>query len=48
MADIEEALMVRTKAAVKATDGYVHENPWQSIGVGAGLGLLVGFLISRR
>ena len=48
MAAVEEALMVRTKAAVKATDGYVHENPWQSIGVGAGLGLLVGFLISRR
>ncbi len=48
ISDLEEALLFRTKAAVEATDTYVHENPWQAIGIGAGLGLLVGFLISRR
>ena len=48
MSDIEEALMLRTKAAVEATDAYVHENPWQAIGVSAALGVLVGLLISRR
>jgi ElaB/YqjD/DUF883 family membrane-anchored ribosome-binding protein len=26
----------------------VHEKPWQSIGIAAGLGLLIGLLISRR
>jgi ElaB/YqjD/DUF883 family membrane-anchored ribosome-binding protein len=32
----------------RATDDYVHEHPWKSIGVAAGVGLLVGLLIGRR
>ncbi|MDA8329311.1 MAG: DUF883 family protein [Betaproteobacteria bacterium] len=48
ISDLEEALVLRTKAAVEATDAYVHENPWQAIGVSAALGVLVGLLISRR
>jgi ElaB/YqjD/DUF883 family membrane-anchored ribosome-binding protein len=32
----------------RATDDYVHENPWSSIGAAAGVGLLVGMLIARR
>ena len=36
------------KAAAKATDGYVHENPWKSVGIAAGVGLLLGMLIGRR
>lgn len=46
--DAEAALIARTKAAAKATDNYVHENPWQSIGVAAGLGVFIGFLMGRR
>lgn len=38
----------RARKTVKATDGYVHEQPWQSIGIGAALGLLVGFVLARR
>ena len=48
MAEAQTALLVQTKAAAKATDVYVHENPWQAVGVAAGLGLLIGFLIGRR
>lgn len=48
MADAEAALIDRAKAAAKATDVYVHENPWKAIGVSAGLGLLIGFLMGRR
>ena len=44
----EEALVAKTKEAAKATDEYVHENPWKSVGIGAGVGLLVGLLIARR
>ena len=29
-------------------DTYAHQNPWQAIGIGAGVGLLVGLLLSRR
>jgi ElaB/YqjD/DUF883 family membrane-anchored ribosome-binding protein len=48
MADTQAELMARTRAAAKATDVYVHDNPWQAIGVAAGLGLLVGWLMGRR
>ena len=45
---IEEAVVERTKEAAKATDEYVHENPWKSVGIGAAVGLALGLLISRR
>ncbi|MFZ2541167.1 MAG: DUF883 family protein [Gallionella sp.] len=43
----EEAVVVKTKEAARATDEYVHENPWKAVGIGAGVGLIVGMLISR-
>jgi ElaB/YqjD/DUF883 family membrane-anchored ribosome-binding protein len=38
----------KAKVAAKATDDYVHENPWKSIGIAAGVGFLLGMLVSRR
>jgi ElaB/YqjD/DUF883 family membrane-anchored ribosome-binding protein len=29
-------------------DEYVHQNPWTSIGIGAGVGVVIGMLIGRR
>jgi ElaB/YqjD/DUF883 family membrane-anchored ribosome-binding protein len=46
--EVEQAVAGKAKAAAKATDEYVHENPWKSIGIAAGVGLLLGVLISRR
>jgi ElaB/YqjD/DUF883 family membrane-anchored ribosome-binding protein len=34
--------------AVTAGDRYVRTSPWQAVGIAAGVGLLVGFLASRR
>ena len=34
--------------AADVTDKYVHDNPWQAIGVAAGVGFLLGLLIGRR
>ncbi len=48
LADTQAALLERSKAAARATDDYVHENPWRSVGVAAGIGLVVGLLIGRR
>ncbi len=48
MADAQAALLVRTKAAARATDEYVHTHPWQSIGAAAGVGMVIGLLIGRR
>ena len=45
---IEHFARVKAKQAVRATDAYVHDNPWLAIGVGAVLGLAIGVLISRR
>jgi ElaB/YqjD/DUF883 family membrane-anchored ribosome-binding protein len=46
--ETEKMVAEKAKVAAKATDEYVHENPWQSIGVAAGIGFLVGLLVSRR
>ncbi len=46
--DAEHALTRKVKEVAKSTDDYVHENPWQSIGIAAGVGVLVGLLIGRR
>lgn len=48
MVAAEVALVVKTKAAAKATDVYVHENPWKAIGVAAGFSLVIGLLLGRR
>jgi ElaB/YqjD/DUF883 family membrane-anchored ribosome-binding protein len=45
---LQQVTIEKAKAAGHATDVYVHENPWKSIGIAAGLGLVVGLLISRR
>jgi len=48
LADAEAAVRERTRQVAKATDNYVHENPWKAIGIAAGIGVVVGLLISRR
>ncbi len=45
---LQEAAVAKAKAAGHATDEFVHENPWKSIGIAAGVGLVVGLLIGRR
>lgn len=47
LASAEEVVAEKTKQAAKATDQYVHENPWKAVGIGAGVGLIIGMLISR-
>ena len=46
--DAEALVVDKTKAAARATDVYVNENPWQSVGIAAGVGLLLGLIIGRR
>ncbi|HYV29364.1 MAG TPA: DUF883 family protein [Candidatus Eisenbacteria bacterium] len=35
-------------AGARATDRVIREHPYQSIGIGFGVGLLIGVLVSRR
>ncbi len=46
--EIEGEAIDHAKAAARATDDYVHDHPWQSIGIAAAAGLLVGLLMNRR
>lgn len=46
--DAQHEAVERAKAAATATDNYVHEKPWQAIGVAAAVALAVGVLIGRR
>ncbi|WP_263768326.1 DUF883 family protein [Propionivibrio soli] len=48
IADAEAVLVDRTKAAARATDDYVNDNPWRAVGIAAGVGLLIGIIIGRR
>jgi ElaB/YqjD/DUF883 family membrane-anchored ribosome-binding protein len=45
---LEEAALDHAKDAARATDHAVHEHPYAAMGVAAGVGLLLGMLISRR
>jgi ElaB/YqjD/DUF883 family membrane-anchored ribosome-binding protein len=46
--EAQAAVVEKAKVAAKATDGYVHENPWKSVSIAAGAGLLIGLLLGRR
>jgi ElaB/YqjD/DUF883 family membrane-anchored ribosome-binding protein len=48
LAQVQDAAISKAKAAGRAADDYVHDNPWRSIGIAAGVGLIVGLLIGRR
>jgi ElaB/YqjD/DUF883 family membrane-anchored ribosome-binding protein len=48
MADIQRVLGKKTKEAADATDEFVRDNPWASLGIAAAVGCVVGFLLSRK
>lgn len=44
----EDSMRERGQAAVTATEDYVQANPWQAVGIAAGVGFLIGLLATRR
>lgn len=48
MADVQVVVADKAKVAARVTDDYVHDNPWQAVGIAVGVGLLLGLLIGRR
>ncbi|MGH8381990.1 DUF883 family protein [Pseudomonas sp.] len=44
----QDTVRERGQEALSATENYVQSNPWQSIGIAAGVGFLIGLLASRR
>jgi ElaB/YqjD/DUF883 family membrane-anchored ribosome-binding protein len=48
VAEAEVLLLEKTKEAAKSADVYVRENPWNAVGIAAGVGLVVGLLVARK
>jgi ElaB/YqjD/DUF883 family membrane-anchored ribosome-binding protein len=48
LSELEQDARRRAQEMTDATEGYVRDNPWQSVGIAAGIGLLLGLLMSRR
>src|SRR5215510_12571752 len=48
LAEAEDILIDKGKQAARVTDEYVHDNPWKSVGIAAGIGFVIGLLIGRR
>ena len=48
LANLQDAAVVKARAAGRATDDFVNEKPWQAVGMAAGIGVVVGLLIGRR
>lgn len=45
---VQDDLIDRGRKAARVTDDYVHDNPWQAIGMAGLAGVLIGALICRR
>ena len=45
---LEGPLVDKAKVMAQGADDFVHRNPWEAVGVAAGLGLLIGLLIRRH
>jgi ElaB/YqjD/DUF883 family membrane-anchored ribosome-binding protein len=48
LSDTQEQVVKSAKVAVKETDTYVRDNPWQAVGIAAGVAFIIGVLVSRR
>jgi ElaB/YqjD/DUF883 family membrane-anchored ribosome-binding protein len=46
--EIEGEAVDRARVAARVTDDYVHDNPWQAIGIAAAVGFVAGLLMNRR
>jgi ElaB/YqjD/DUF883 family membrane-anchored ribosome-binding protein len=44
----EASVLMKTREGAKVADQYVHENPWQSIGIFTCMGVVIGMLIKRQ
>lgn len=46
--ETQRRLQEKAIASAKAADTFIRSNPYQSIGIAFGIGMLLGLLVSRR
>lgn len=48
LSETQDEVVESVREAASATENYVKKNPWQSLGIAAGVGLIIGLLLKRR
>lgn len=48
LSDLESRVTEKAKSAAQTGDEYVREHTWASIGIAAGIGVVIGLLLNRR
>jgi ElaB/YqjD/DUF883 family membrane-anchored ribosome-binding protein len=48
LAGIEDEALKQARVLAGEADEYVRGNPWQAVGIAAGIGLVLGVLLTRR
>ncbi len=46
--DAQTNAIIASKKMAASADGYVKENPWRTVAVAAGMGLLTGVILGRK
>lgn len=44
---LEEEISSKARDGAQQAERYVHDNPWQAMGIAAGIGLVIGVLLGR-
>lgn len=48
LAELGTNVADKARKTADVTNNYVHEQPWKAVGIGATIGLLLGFALARR
>lgn len=48
MSEAQDKLNEHTRKALRDADSWAHANPWQAVGIAAGVAFLLGLLVARR
>lgn len=46
--DVSQSLAERARKTATVTNRYVHDQPWAAVGIGAGVGVIIGFVLGSR
>jgi ElaB/YqjD/DUF883 family membrane-anchored ribosome-binding protein len=46
--EVQAVAVEKGKAAAQGADEFVQEHPWKAVAISAGVGMLIGMLISRK
>ncbi|MBC7984889.1 MAG: DUF883 domain-containing protein [Candidatus Obscuribacterales bacterium] len=46
--EMSDVVVQRARKTATDTNVYVHNKPWQAVGIGAAVGVLLGFALGRR